>query len=257
MNLAEEATLWRRAGTTVGVPQILMNYARVSRGPWRLKAFIDHRGRPAASAFLTARPHACSLETLWAILNSPVANAFAFCHLGKRHNIVGDMRRIPMPGGAAFDEIERAARGYLEAAAALADPDELHRLMLQVDAEVLRQYALPIELEQALLSLFTGWNRVGVPFKQARYFPPELSQPIHLSDFVAYESDWPSANQRRGELVDKEIGGTITTGETSELVGLQAYADYYLERVSPRPTHFLEELEDRVFGTAHIRKKGM
>jgi hypothetical protein len=257
MNLAEEAILRRRAGTTVGVPQVLMNYAPVSRGPWRLKAFIDHKGRPVASAFLTARPLACSLESLWALLNSPVANAYAFCHLGKRHNIVGDMRRIPMPGGMALGEIETAARKYLEVAAARPDSDELYRLMLQVDAAVLRQYALPVDLERALLSLFTGWDRVGVPFKQARYFPPELSHPMRFSDFVAYESDWPSTNRRRGILVDKDIGGTITSGEALELAGLQAYADYYLEKVSPRPTHVLEELENRVFGTATIRTKGV
>lgn len=234
-----------------------MNYARVSRGPWRLKAFIDDEGRPVASAFLTVRPHKCSLETLWALLNSPVANAFAFCHLGKRHNIVGNMRRIPVPRSAAFDEIDRAARAYLNAAAARPDSDELYRLMLRVDAAVLRQYAPPVDLERALLSLFTGWDRVGVPFKQARYFPPELSHPMRFSDFVAYESDWPSTNRRRGELVDKDIAGTITSGEAMELACLQAYADFYLEKVSPRPTHVLEELEDRVFGSATIRKKGV
>jgi len=257
MNLAEEATLRRRGGTTVGVPQVLMNYARVSRGPWRLKAFIDHKGRPVASAFLTARPHACSLECLWALLNSPVANAYAFCHLGKRHNIVGDMRRIPMPRRAALDEIQTAAREYLDAAAARTDPDEIYRLMQRVDAAVLRQYALPVDLERALLSLFTGWDRVGVPFKQAWYFPPELSHPMSLSDFVAYESDWPSANRRRGELVDEEIGGTITSDEAVELAALQAYAGYHLEKASPRPTRVLEELENRVFGTATIRRKGV
>jgi N-6 DNA Methylase len=257
MNLAEEALSRRRAGATVGVPQVLLNYARVSRGPWRLKAFIDHEGRPVASAFLTVRPRTCSLEYLWAILNSPVANAYAFCHLGKRHNIVGDMRKIPMPRATTFGEVEAAARRYLDAAAARADSNTLHGLMLRVDGAVLQQYALPVELERDLLSLFTGWDRVGVPFKQDRYFPPELSQAIGLSDFVAYEADWPSANRRRGALVDKEIDGTITSREAAELAGLHAYADYYLEKMSPRPTQVLEELEERVFGSATIRKKGV
>ncbi len=162
-----------------------------------------------------------------------------------------------MPGGASLDEIETAARNYLDAAADQADSDQLYRLMSQVDAAVLRQYTLPVDLERALLSLFTGWERVGVPFKQVQYFPPGLSHLIRFSDFVAYESDWPSANRRRGELVDKEIGGAITSAEAVELAALQAYADYYLEKVSPRPTHVLEELEDRVFGSATIRKKGV
>jgi len=257
MSLAKEAIQSKRAGTTVGVPQVLMNYAPVSRGPWRLKALLDRKGRPVTSRFITVRPRTCSLEVIWALLNSPVANAYAFTHLGKRDNLVGDMRRIPMPREAGFDEIETAAGKYLDAAADRADSDQLYRLMSQVDAAVLRQYTLPVDLERALLSLFTGWERVGVPFKQVQYFPPGLSHLIRFSDFVAYESDWPSANRRRGELVDKDIGGTITSAEAVELAALQAYADYYLEKVSPRPTHVLEELEDRVFGSATIRKKGV
>ena len=255
MNLAKEAILASRSGTTADVPQVLINYAPVSRGPWRLKAFMDRKGHPVTSRFIAARPRACSLESLWALLNSPVANAYAFTHLAKRDNLVGEIREIPMPEGAALDEIERAARMYLDAAAVRADFGELHRLLVRVDAAVLKQYALPVELEWALLSLFTGWERVGVPFEQVRYFPPELSQPISLCRFVAYESDWPSTNRRRGELVDKEIAGTITGEEAVELAGLQAYADFYLEKVSPRPTHVLEELENRVFGSSTIRIK--
>jgi hypothetical protein len=256
MNLAEEAILAPRTGTTVGVPQVLINYAPVSRGPWRLKALIDRKGHPVTSRFLTVRPRAYSLECLWALLNSPIANAYAFTHLAKRDNLVGDIRRIPMPRGERLSEIEIAARKYLDAAGR-APSDELYRLMLRVDAAVLRQYALPVELEQTLLSLFTGWNRVGVPFEQNRYLPLESSQPISFSDFVAYESNWPAANRRRGELIDKEISGTITREEATELERLQAYADYYLEKASPRPTHLLEELENRVFGDATLRKKSV
>ena len=250
MNLDSKAIQTARAGTTLEVPQILLNYARVSRGPWRLKALIDREGRPVTSRFITVRPRVCSLELLWALLNSPVANAFAFTHLGKRDNLVGDMCKIPIPKGAAFDEIETAARAYLDAASSNAPPEDLQSLLLEVDAAVLRRYALPVELEWKLLSLFTGWGRVGVPFKQDRYFPRELKCPIRLSDFLDYESDWPSANRRRDKLVDKEIDGTITTDESLELAALQAFADYYLEKVSPRPTRVLEDLERRVFETA-------
>jgi hypothetical protein len=256
MNLEEDVILHKRSGTKVGVPQVLLSYARVSRGPWRLKALIDRIGRPVSSRFITARSQTCSLEVLWALLNSPVANAYAFCHLAKRDNLVGDVRSIPMPKGNAFAEIEETARRYLHAAATGAESGELCRRMRSIDAAVLRAYALPVELEWALLSLFTGRDRVGVPFKQDRYFPPELSQPMSLADFVAYESDWPSANRRRGELVDKEIAGTLANDEAAELTALQAYTDYYLERMSPRPTQVLEELEGRLFGAPTIRKKG-
>lgn len=257
MNLTDEAILHKRSGTTVDVPQILVNYAPVSRGPWRLKAFIDRRGRPAASRFITARPKFCSLEVLWSLLNSPVANAFVYTHSGKRDNLVSDMRRIPMPLGKAFGEIEAAVQNYLNAAMSNAAPDRLYKLILIVDAAVLRQYSLPTQLEGALLSLFTGWNRVGVPFKQDCYFPPELTHPMKFPDFVDYESNWPSTNRRRGKLIAREVDGTITGDEAIELAGLQAYADYYIEKVSPRPTGVLSKLEDRVFGIAASRKKGV
>ena len=257
MNLSKEAIRREVSGTTIGIPQVLLSYGRVSRGPWRLKAFIDREGRPVASRFITVRPRTCSLELLWALLNSPVANAYAFTHLAKRDNIVGDMRKIPMPRGTAFREVEKTTRAYLAAAASRTDPDKLQRLMMEVDAAVLRLYALPVSLEVKLLALFTGWNRVGVPFQQKSYFPPEFTHPMKFADFVTYESDWPSTNRLRGELVDKEIDGAITGDEAIELAGLQAYADYYLEKVSPRPTHILEQLEDRVFGSVANQKKGV
>ncbi len=94
-----------------------------------------------------------------------------------------------------------------------------------------------------------------MPFQQSYYFPPELTHPMRFADFVAYESDWSSTNRRRGDLVDKEIGGTISSEESTELAALQAFADYYLEKVSPRPKHVLEQFEDRVFGSATNLKK--
>jgi hypothetical protein len=247
MNLADETIRWRRAGTTVGVPQVLLNYAPVSRGPWRLKAVIDGVGRPVASRFIAVRPRSCSLELLWALLNSPLANAFAYCHLGKRDNIVGDMRKIPMPQTQACDDVQTAAETYLDAAAARADARELQALMSRVDAAVLRQYALPIDLEHALLSLFTGWERVGVPFEQTRFLPEELERRVCYSDFVDYEADWSKTNCRRGELIDKKIKGTLSDSERAELDRLQSYADYHIHHVAPRPTGVLDQLEDMLF----------
>ncbi len=111
-------------------------------------------------------------------------------------------------------------------------------------------------MEHALLSLFSGWARVGVPFQQVRYLPQELDrEPIHLHEFINYESDWLSANRRRGELVDKDIKQTITNGEADELAGLQAYADYYLEKFAPRPTDVLEQLENYVLRIVTTRNE--
>src|SRR5207245_11404345 len=107
---------WTRTQAISDIPQVLLNYAPASRGPWRLKALIDKRGHAVTSNFIAIRPtvSSCSLETLWALLNSPIANAYAFSHLGKRHNIVGDIRKIPMPRADSFERVQAAARHYLE-----------------------------------------------------------------------------------------------------------------------------------------------
>src|ERR1019366_7571565 len=140
------------SGTTVGSPQVLLNYAPASRGPWRLKALLDKQGHPVTSRFITVRPTAStySIETLWALLNSPVANAYAYSHLlDKRDNIVGDIRRIPIPRTPSFEGVERAAGAYLAAASSGEAAAKLERLLVRVDAEVLQLYSLPLDLERS------------------------------------------------------------------------------------------------------------
>ena len=251
MNL--DPSVIRRAvsGATVGIPQVLLNYAPASRGPWRLKALIDRQGHPVTSRFIPIRPTvpSFSLETLWALLNSPIANAYAFSHLGKRDNIVGDIRKIPVPKKNAFEGVERAATAYLEAAWSETDRATLQRLLLRVDCEVLKLYALPLDLEQSLLGLFTDWERVGVPFVQAGYLPKELAGRLSFSDFLQFEEDWSATNRERGKLIDKNIRGNLNTEEQARLDALQAYADYHIDKVSPRPTHVLDELEDKLFSS--------
>src|SRR5258707_272691 len=112
MNLDPSVIHRARAGTTVETPQVLLNYGPVSRGPWRLKALIDRTGHPVSSRFIAVRPtdSSYSIETLWAVLNSPVANAYAYSHLGKRDNIVGDIRNIPLPRKHTFDGVNRTAK---------------------------------------------------------------------------------------------------------------------------------------------------
>ena len=238
-----------RSGATLGTPQVLLSYARASRGPWRLKALLDRHGHPVTSRFIAVRPKSSSysIEGLWAVLNSPVANAYAFSHLAKRDNIVGDIRRIPLPKKHSFESVERAAKGYLEAASSETDPQNLQRLLLQVDCEVLKLYSLPPELERSVLALFTGWERVGVPFAQCRYLPKELFGRLRLSDFVEFGNDWSKTNRERGELIDKSIAGTLNTEEEIRLGALQTYADYHLDQVAPRPTNALDQLEEGLF----------
>ena len=181
------------------------------------------------------------------MLNSPIANGYAYSHLGKRDNIVGDLRKIPLPTTRSFEGVDSAATAYLAAASSKADSATLKKLLLQVDSEVLKVYSLPVALEQALLALFTSWERVGVPFKQTRYLPVEVEGSICFSDFLELEKDWSVTNRERGMLIDKSISGMLNTEERRRLDALQIYADYHLDQVSPRPTDVLDELEKRLF----------
>lgn len=258
MNLSEDVVDRAVRGTTTGVPQLLLNYARVSRGPWRLKALIDRVGRPVTSRFMPVRPRgpSYSLEVLWALLNSPVANAYAYTHLSKRDNIVGDIRRIPVPPVRSSPNLDQSIKAYLDAVEEQRDATVLEHLLLRVDVEILKLYALPIELERALLDLFNGYERVGVPFVQKQYIPEELDHPIRLADFLECEADWSLANRERGRLIDKDIAGTISAEERTRLDALQAYADYHLDKVAPRPTQILDDLEDRLLADSAEKVRG-
>lgn len=80
--------------------------------------------------------------------------------------------------------------------------------------------------------------------------PKVLEGKLHYANFVDYEADWPETNRRRGTLIDKDIAGTLSDAERTELDGLQAYADYHLEQVAPRPTDELKQLEDLMLATS-------
>jgi hypothetical protein len=250
MNLGANVIRSAQSGTVTGTPQVLLNYAPASRGPWRLKALVDKQGHPVTSRFITVRPinESVSLETLWALLNGPVANAYAYSHLGKRDNIVADIRKLPLPKRLSAAALDRAVAVYWDAVARKVPQTELERLLMHVDAEGLKLYDFPLALEQRILCLFSGWRRVGVPFEQTRFLPEPLQSRLGLSQFLTLEGSWSETNRERGRLIDKNIAGTITTEEQARLEILQAYADYHLQKVSPRPTRLLDELERRLGG---------
>jgi type I restriction-modification system DNA methylase subunit len=246
-----ETTVIRCAvsGTVIGTPQILLNYAPSSRGPWRLKALLDREGHPVSSRFIAVRPTASSytILTLWALLNSPIANAYVFSYLGKRDNVVGDIRRMPMPTNTSFKSLDEAAGQYLKAVTSHASIPDLRELLLNVDVEVLRLYSLPAKLERSLLDTFTGWERVGVPFKQDCYFPVDFRADVSFADFRKLEESWPRTNRERGLLIDKQIAGDLNEVDRVRLDLLQKYADYHINQVAPRPVNELVELEGKLF----------
>ena len=99
LNTDERIINAKRGGTTTGIPQVLQAYSPADRDPWRHKAYIDKEGRRATSRFLLIRPHhpGLTLECVWAICHSPIANAFTFARTTKRDITVGKLQQIPMP----------------------------------------------------------------------------------------------------------------------------------------------------------------
>lgn len=55
-------------------------------------------------------------------------------------------------------------------------------------------------------------------------------------------------NKRRGELIERDIAGTITDAERVELASLQEAMGEYLAEVAPLPMDVLERLEAIVEG---------
>ncbi|MCJ7721855.1 N-6 DNA methylase [Candidatus Bathyarchaeota archaeon] len=196
LNLRSEAISSRRRGTNIGTSQVLLNYAPVSRGPWRLKALIDYEGHPVSSSFLVVRPQTTewSIEVLWAILNSPLANAYAYCNGTKRTVLTGMIRALPTPDmrKEALSNLHHLVKNYFELFFSVdqvlgisIDEKKAKREMLAIDAEVMRLYDLPPKLERQILDLFDGWQRNGVDFKFERYFPKDFESWIPLYEYLS------------------------------------------------------------------------
>jgi hypothetical protein len=176
-------------------PKIIVNAARLSRGPWIIAAAIDMQGLAVTQNFhgiwaTTDIP----LEILAAVLNSPVANAFVSTHRTSRHNQVRIIKQIPFP---RFKTIQTrsivALVGQYRAlrAAWRTQPERAHEfeqacleVIRQIDAAVLEAYDLPPRLEKELLDYFAGHPRPG-PVYFDRYYPPDFRPAIPWRVFIS------------------------------------------------------------------------
>ncbi len=260
LNTDPRAVLSFRAGKATGRPQVLLNYAPVARKPWKLKATLDENGYALTSRFSAIRPRdgGPSALYLWALLNSPVANGFAYDKLGKRDILVGTMRTLPVPPRSPSHEaaIEQAATKYrtLAIAKAAAKPapsglfnqkmsptappptnTEVQAALLAMDAAVLRAYNLPVRLERQLLDLFNGVERKGVGCSFTSYpsVPDSAHLPFHLRIHLP----------RFHELIALRLAGTISAAQQAELKAIETSLDEY-ERQSPNALAFRQWLQD-------------
>jgi hypothetical protein len=203
-------------GLTTGLPQVLVNRGRASRFHWRIKALLDDVGHVVKDNFVVIRPHRNGEYALflWAIMNSPLANAYVASRTMRKHNYEGILSEIPLPieEGQWFTEIVEAARVYRRLASARAtgisrrnamdanhsplfdgpksaesitSENEVREALLQLDATILRAYALPARLERQLLDYFNGNDRAGVGCIFGDYYPPGFKSLVPLHKFIS------------------------------------------------------------------------
>ncbi|MDR1305895.1 MAG: N-6 DNA methylase [Verrucomicrobiales bacterium] len=276
LNRNRQAIRRPHSGYTIDIPQVVLNYVRISIGAWRIAAYIDEKGRPVTSNYLVVRPkkNIYSLSFLWAILNSPITNAFSKAHTSKRQNLAGTIRKLPLPQptNTQIKEIENAAQAYRQACLSRPSaksrrhktnaetdaptlpgllPDDvspplLRDLHWRMDAAVFRLYNLSPKLERRVLDYFSGHTRERVPFEQEEYLPRDFTAINTLDELLAITVDWPEHNERRSDLIDKEYEDKITIDELRELKRLQKQTSLRRQLLAPYPMRELEEEVERL-----------
>ena len=184
-----------RSGDYTGKPQVLVNYSPITRGRWRIKALLDEGGHAVTNTYVTVRPRDNDQMALflWALLNSPMANAYVYCNARKRHIYDSLVGSLPLPAHwrdhvPLIAEVARRYRGVAapEPFALRADSSAtVHDALLHLDAAVLRAYDLPPRLEHQLLDLFTDAERKGVGCEFRGYYPPGLDAYVPLHELIS------------------------------------------------------------------------
>ena len=194
-----------RAAAINGVAQVIVNYAG-PQGPWCRKASIDGEGNAISSRFVAMRSRGESditLLALWAILNSPVANAYAYCYSTKWQTIPKEWLAFPLPEQISghLDGIRVAAEAYREAVDPtvsgkyrLIDEGQVYSRLIEMDAAVLKAYALPPDLEQQMLSIFDDKERPSVRV-QVHVLPEDVGSREHALSSANFDATGSRANR--------------------------------------------------------------
>ncbi len=177
------------------LPKVILSRLRKSRlGPWKLAAFADFEGLACFETFIGVWPNDKGLIIpLTAVLNGPIANAFAAVRETGPHIVVDTVRNIPIPvfTNRQRKELDRLVTEYLEAVGSsqgtLWSTDQAKNLLRRIDAFVLEAYDLPPRLERAVLDFFRGHKRNAVPFEFGDYFPEDFESFVPLSVYVSEE----------------------------------------------------------------------
>ena len=149
-----------------GDRKVLCNAGRLSRGYWRLAAAIDEEGLVASQQFVGLWPKNTALQSDWetivAILNGPVANAFVTDHSTEKRFRIGTLMSIPLPNHVP-GHVGVLAKEYRELIRSndlsLLRDTRLAVLLDEIDRMILEAYDLPPKLVRSLLAPFGSKER--------------------------------------------------------------------------------------------------
>lgn len=225
--------------------KVVCNAARFERkSPWRLAGWADSEGLVFTKQFLVFWPaQGISEFALAAVLSSPLASAFCFERDLGIDNRISTLSHLPVPsperlqyGGPLHEQAKLLQEVF--ASRDFGAPLDVPRVMeavLRLDSLVLAAYELPARVERELLNQFHSWRRpISIPFFS--FFPDHFTDPIRLHEFVSIQYEWDHLNERRCNLIEKEVSKTrLTAGERDELDRLQNLADLLIRLKNPYP----------------------
>jgi len=179
-------------------PKVVANAATKARGAWRLAAAPDTSGLVCTQRYHCIWPKSnWSVQSLAALLNSPVVSAFVASREGKRDVRKATLEDCPIPTlpPSAIIELEGLVDEYLTAMNEQPEArlplwgggtweQRAKQILLQMDALILKGYGLPPWLERKLLDFFRGQRR-PVPFDFGDYFPADFAPNIPLWRYIS------------------------------------------------------------------------
>jgi len=178
-------------------PKVIVNAARLSRGPWIIAGAIDEGGIVCTQRFQGVWPKSdLPIEVIAAVINGPIANAFVGSFRSSRDNQVRVIGSIPVPK-FTHEQIQRIislARRYRDLRigwiddpfGALGIEPECRKILEQLDAVVLSAYDLPPRMEREILDYFAGHKRPGPVFFN-RYYPDSFQAAIPWAQYISAE----------------------------------------------------------------------
>lgn len=250
MSAQTDHIMAKRGGLPTNEAQVVLNTHPHGRGPYRLMAYIDPHGSAIPSTRIVVRPRISEMtvEVLWALCNSLVANAYAYAHFGKRDITTTPFGKLPVPAfsTSALEQLTSMVRDFF-AQSNNPHPNEkrLQEALSRIDAFVLGSYGLFAGAEQRLLALFDGNKRIGLDFESL-----PANRTSRLPQYLEHEGLTPeiSTLELRADFDSlPDLDAEIEDGR-NELAALRRASKSGDPRVSQRMKsvkRLLENIEER------------